>query len=226
VVARTGSGSLRRQLEEPGVIDEDRRTNQSLPVILRRVLTHFGTEAGYPRGAVALGNLSSAQLGAAYLAVVGLLGLALILYCRHPGDRLEPLRWSTEIALVTLGTLWYSPLVWSYHPRPSRRDWRSRSVRPAAPPPARATAAIWLVAMALFAVPVARILGHLLWASLFLVRCWSGWSDPQLWVASRRRRSQVPRPRSAGRCPCLLASGLPGGPEGCYRRWPKTEVTP
>ncbi len=35
---------------------------------------------------------------------------------RRPASQLTPADWTTEIALVVLATVWFSPVVWSYHP--------------------------------------------------------------------------------------------------------------
>lgn len=162
-----GVGATNRQLDHAEVVDEDRETNQSIAIILRRVLTNFGMEPGKARNYVAFGTLNAQQLRLAYRMVVGLLGLAVLFYCRRPGDELSSEQWSTEITLMLLGTMWFSPVVWSYHPTSivpalalvfSRYDSHRRA--------AIAAAVIWLLAMAMFAWPVGRVLGHAMLASL------------------------------------------------------------
>jgi hypothetical protein len=164
-----GSGALARELGVREPIDEDRRTNQSLPVILRRVLTSFGMEPDSPRNAVALGDLSPAQLRVVYFSVVGALGLALAYFCRRPGSVLTQRQWATEIALICLGTLWLSPVLWSYHPTAATPGLALvLGQYPQHRRLAWATGLAWVLAMALFAWPLARVLGHVLWASMLI----------------------------------------------------------
>lgn len=109
-------GATQRQLADPFPIGEDRFTNQSLVVILRRTLTTMGINQGGARHHTTLLHLSRTQLQTAYLAAVGLLGLGVLAVWRRPGWQLSVPQWSTEIALVSLATLWFSPVMWGYHP--------------------------------------------------------------------------------------------------------------
>jgi hypothetical protein len=163
------SGTVMRQLTSPRTVDEDRLTNQSVPVTLRRLLTYLGSEPQGVRNRVGIANLSADQLKVAYLAVTGLLALPLLIFCRRPGRNLSLGQWSAEIALMSAATLWFSPVVWSYHPTAampamavvlSRGQQHTRLVW--------AVAMLWLAAMALLACPVARAGGDLLWISLLL----------------------------------------------------------
>ena len=164
-----GVGSASRQLTEKGNLDEDRPSNQSLAVTMRRLLTNFDPNSPFPRQQVILARLSSEQLRAAYMICLGLLGLAIAVYCRRPGPATSPARWSHEIALVVLSTLWLSPVLWSYHPTAAtpalavvlgaagRRTWLGWL-----------TAVVWLAALSLLGFNLARLCGVLLWASLAL----------------------------------------------------------
>ena len=63
-----------------------------------------------------MADLSPGQVQAVYAAVMLSLLLAIVFYCRRPGSEMLPRQWGNEIALMLLATLWFSPLVWSYHP--------------------------------------------------------------------------------------------------------------
>ena len=182
-----------RMLTDVDPIDEDRITNQSMMIVMRRLLTHMGhgTEAdraeaiewGYRvkpntigsidfgglRPDVAMADLSAAQLQTIYAAFMGLLGLGVLFYWRLPGRDLPPDRWATEIALVSLATLWFSPLVWSYHPTaavPAMAIVFSRA--PRHPRVAQIMAALWIFSLIMMGVPTARALGVTLWMNLLL----------------------------------------------------------
>jgi hypothetical protein len=163
------SGTVMRQLTSVRAVDEDRLTNQSVPVTLRRLLSYLGSDPGKARNQVGIANLSPEQLKAVYLVVMGLLGLPIFLFCRRSGRNLSPGQWSAEIALMSLATLWFSPVVWSYHPTAampalavvlSRGEQYTRLVW--------TVAMLWLLAMALLGCPIARACGDLLWISLLL----------------------------------------------------------
>ena len=123
-------GTTERPLTNPIPVQEDRDTNQSLVVILRRTLTTMGiNQAGVPaRHYTTLLHLTSRQLQAVYLTVVGLLGLAVLAAWRRPAEQLSISQWSTEIALVSLATLWFSPSFGAIIRPPPRRpccwSWR------------------------------------------------------------------------------------------------------
>ena len=132
-------GEQNRMLTDARPLDEDRLNNQSATIVMRRLLTDMGhgtaadraeavrrgervrpgevgsVDYGGLRPNVTIAHLTPGQLRFAYVAVMLLLALGIVIYCRRPGRELSPKQWSTEIALVVLATLWFSPLVWSYH---------------------------------------------------------------------------------------------------------------
>jgi hypothetical protein len=160
-------GTVDRQLTAVRRIDEDRLTNQSVAVTLRRLLTGLGIKPSSPLPQVAVADLSPAQLETTYLVMMGLLTLAVCVICQRPGRELSPSQWANEIALISLATLWFSPVVWSYHPTAAVPAVaiifsRGSSYRRLA----WTTTLLWLAAMTLLAWPVARACGDLLWGSL------------------------------------------------------------
>ncbi len=162
-------GTRNRMLTEPGGIDEDRLTNQSVAIMARRLLTTMGCGLNPARDAVALGNLPASQLQIIYKAVMGLLGLGILAFCRRPGRVLTPDQWSAEISLIVLATLWFSPLVWSYHPTaaaPALALLVARS--PKYTKLVWTVAVFWMLSQILLAWPVARAAGVLLWANLLV----------------------------------------------------------
>ena len=122
-------------------------------------------------------NLNAEQLTAAYAFVLGLLGLGVAVYCRRPAGATSPGQWSNEIAMTALSTLWFSPVVWSYHPTAAAPALAvvlgKVSRRPAL---AWAVACVWIAAISLLSLNVARARGDLLWLSLALgaMLAWSG----------------------------------------------------
>lgn len=167
--AEQAQGALQRTLGERRALDEDRPTNQSLAVVLRRLLTRMGWEAFPARRQVSLADLSGAGLRVVYFSVAGVLGLGIVGYCRRPADRLGTPQWATQIALVSLATLWFSPVAWSYHPTaaaPALAVILAQS--PRRPRLARGVAAWWLASLALLGWPLARSAGAMLWTTLGL----------------------------------------------------------
>jgi hypothetical protein len=180
-------GSACQLLSDEQPIDSDRITNQSLMVVLRRVLTHMGhgTAAdrddtvnpgwvgsvyyGGARPNVSVANLTPDQARAVYTTTVLLLALAIAVYCRRPGCQTLPRQWAAEIALIVLATLWFSPLVWSYHPVAALPALAVIFVRaPQHSQLALWVAALWLVSLALMGVAAARAMGVTLWMNLLL----------------------------------------------------------
>lgn len=182
-----GSGALQRQLTDPSAINEDRITNQSIPVMLRHVLTSFGADFSEVRNLVTIANLSATQLQAVYLAIVAALSLAGLCFCHRPWYDTSPQQWSAEIALLLLATLWFSPVVWGYHPT-SVVPALAIVVRKSSEYPwiGRGMVLVWLVTLVLFAVPGARLLGHVTVASLLL-------GAAVVWV-SQRPSNPTPTP--------------------------------
>lgn len=124
---------------------------------------------GLPRPNVSLADLTPEQLQTAYTAVMLLLVLGVAAYCRRPGRDLPPRQWSTEIALIVLSTLWFSPLVWSYHPTAALPALAVIFTQaPQQPRRAQAVAALWVLSLLLMASPTARALGVTLWTDLLL----------------------------------------------------------
>jgi hypothetical protein len=161
------TGTAMRQLTSPVSVDEDRLTNQSVPVTLRRLLSSLGTLPGTARERVQVADLSADQLEMVYTAVMSLLALGIAVYCRRPGRATSPGRWSVEIALVILATVWFSPVMWSYHltaVAPALAIVLCRLEKQHAL--AVVVAAVWLAALALLVWPVARAAGDMLWLSL------------------------------------------------------------
>ncbi|MGA2033544.1 MAG: glycosyltransferase family 87 protein [Thermoguttaceae bacterium] len=164
-------------------VDEDRLSNQSLAITLRRLLSNLGsTDDPVPdeaRKMVAIADLSEKQLWYVFLAVTAGLAAAIALFCRRKGCALSPEKWSVEIALVTLATLWFSPVTWSYHPTaalPALAIVLNRCGR--RPTWAWIVCLVWLAALGLLALPVARAAGDLLWLS-FAVGAALIWLRPQ-----------------------------------------------
>ncbi len=164
-------GTTARPLTNPVPVQEDRDTNQSLVVILRRTLTTMGiNQPGAPsRHYTTLLHLTSTQLQAVYLTVVGLLGLGVLAAWRRPAGQLSVSQSSTEIALVSLATLWFSPVIWGYHPTAAApallvvlaRVWRR--------PGLFWTITLgWIAAICLLGCQLAREFGEMYWAVLLL----------------------------------------------------------
>ena len=146
-------GTADRQLTCQGSTDEDRLTNQSVAITLRRLLTSLGIpdatvrdSYAEARRSVRLAELSPDQLRTVYLAVTGLLLVAVAIYCRpetvirrpeqacavpaskfasraagtaqacsglHLQSRPHPM--GSKLVMLSLATLWFSPVTWSYH---------------------------------------------------------------------------------------------------------------
>ncbi len=151
-------GTANRQLTTDSPVDEDRLTNQSVAITLRRLLTSLGTTVmvrdvaadhspsdltpgaavhreltpgGRIRQRVQIADLTADQLHTAYLVVSALLFLAVAYYCRPETRKgtsliIAPRREATsgcmgssgyqsKLVMLTLATLWFSPVTWSYH---------------------------------------------------------------------------------------------------------------
>ena len=142
-------GTANRQLTANYPIDEDRLTNQSVAITLRRLLTSLGitrrvkdvsaeptqasnsqaepvpdtvvhremTPAGLIRQHVQIADLTAGQLHAAYLVVSAMLFLAVAYYCRpEKGTSLISVpNNAAKFVMLSLATLWFSPVTWSYH---------------------------------------------------------------------------------------------------------------
>jgi hypothetical protein len=197
-------GTTDRQLTADKPVDEDRVTNESVAITLRRLLTSLGTTAlpaknnvgvtsvapnreaadevtptattvrqltpnGRLRQYVRIAELSAGQLYAAYLFVSGLLFLAVAVYCRP----VRPAEWAekgpSKLVMLSLATLWFSPVTWSYHfvaATPAlaalllRARYRWAWILP--------VFLLWGGALCLLKFETMRVAGVLLWMSLLL----------------------------------------------------------
>jgi hypothetical protein len=186
-------GSRNQLLSDPNPLDDDRNTNQSVMVVMRHTLTRMGqgTEAdrqealrrgikvkpgyigspeyGMMRPNVSIGDLTAGQVQTVYTLVMAALLVAMTFYCRRPGGLLSPRQWSNEIALVVLATLWFSPLVWSYHPTAALPALSVIFARaPQHSKLAILVALLWLASLALMGIPAARALGVTLWTNVLV----------------------------------------------------------
>ena len=164
-----GARSTSQQLTANGLIDEDRLTNQSTMVMMRRLLTRFGGKLHYAKLYPWRANLNAAQLTAAYALVTALLGLGVAVYCRRPARATSPGQWSNEIAMAALSTLWFSPVVWSYYPTaaaPALAVVLGKVAR--RPGVAWVVSCTWMAAIALLGLNAVRAWGDLLWLSFAL----------------------------------------------------------
>lgn len=186
-------GEQSRMLSDARPLDEDRLNNQSAMIVMRRLLTHMGhgTEAdrqvavgrgvevqpgevgsidyGGLRPNVSVADLTPGQLRLVYATAMMLLFLGIAVYCRRPGRALASEDWATEIAMVVLATLWFSPLVWSYHltaALPALAVIFARA--PRHPRFAEATAALWIISLVLMGSSTARAWGVTFWMNLLL----------------------------------------------------------
>ena len=160
------AGTTHRQLTSVRSTDEDRPTNQSVAVTLRRLLSTLGRD-GTARDRVSLMHLTGPQLQAVYSAVNAALLFGLAVYC-WPGAA-GPLarKMPAIVAMIVLATVWFSPVVWSYHfsaatpalailvDRCHKRNWLLTLLIVG-----------WLASLGLLAFSLPRVLGVLLWTSL------------------------------------------------------------
>ncbi len=185
------AGTANRQLASVNPRDEDRPTNQSVAITLRRFLTSLGSQPGgksaaeqdtesaaiqrgkiinfQARRRVQFADITPAQLQIVFLATMAVLALGVAIYCRPVGPQAWPLQGPAKIAMMTLATLWFSPVVWSYHYVAAapvlaillmRGRYRWQWVVP--------VVLVWAGGLGLLAFDVARFAGVLLWMSLLL----------------------------------------------------------
>ena len=172
-----GARSTSQQLTGHGLIDEDRLTNQSTMVVMRRLLTRFGGEL-LPPIRTCCGRISTpTQLTAAYVIVLGLLGLGVAVYCRRPAARnVAGTMVQRDRHDGPLDALVFA-VVWSYHPTAAAPALAVvlGKVSPA-PGLAWAVTCAWMAAISLLGLNVARAWGDLLWLSLALgaMLAWRG----------------------------------------------------
>jgi hypothetical protein len=189
-------GTADRQLTADRPVDEDRLTNQSVAITLRRLLTSLGTTVvvkdvsadglqadgsptvaqhrqlsrnGRIRQHVQIANLSAGQLHAAYLLVSALLFLAVGYYCRPFRQGTPTNSGPQKLVMLTLATLWFSPVTWSYHfvaATPAvaalllRARYRCALVIP--------VFVVWCAALCLLGFDTMRAASVLLWMSLLV----------------------------------------------------------
>jgi hypothetical protein len=157
-------------LTRPGAIEQQRDRNQSPAAVMRRVLTRMGADGSAAKAViVSVCDLSPRQLQGVFLAAMGLLAGALAYYWRKPAAGLTCQRWAGEVAIVVLATLWFCPVVWSYHPTAGIPALAVVLAAGAGHGRRKRVAVIaWLVALILLGIPQARAAGEFLWASLLL----------------------------------------------------------
>ena len=165
---RDAAGTAEALLTSPKLLNEQRVTNQSLPVVLRRTLTQLGVPSHSSRDLAVVGNLSGPQLKMVYGLLVGVIILALGWFFRRPWHRLSAEDWSHEIALLVLSTLWFSPIAPSYHPIAAAPALAVLIAHHMHQRLGWAVVGLWSLAMILHAVPTARAFGHVLWMTMAL----------------------------------------------------------
>jgi len=167
---RDGFGTTDRIISNPTQVPEHRCKNQALPAVLRRVLTPlpvYEPSEGLYLFNVAL--LEPAHVKRIYQAILACLTLAIAWGFRRPSAVLPERRRGMEIAIMTMATLWYSPVAWSYHPTAIAPLLSLIIVRFHQRRAATTTLMIvWLIAMALLGYIPARGWGEMLWASAIL----------------------------------------------------------
>lgn len=165
-----GVGDLNAVLQGEGFMAQLRDRNQAVPAVLRRVLTQPPPDHPEPMyEQIAIADLSGGALTAVFLVYAGLLLGVLGWYGRRPAWSLLPGRGAEELAMLALATMWFSPIVFSYHPVAmmpavavligrervgSRRGW--------------VTVIAALAGMVLLAFPVTRALGEIQWVAWIL----------------------------------------------------------
>ncbi|GAB6166773.1 hypothetical protein JCM19992_27730 [Thermostilla marina] len=176
------SATTKRQLTEPGLIDEDRLTNQSLPIVLRRFLTDFGHSPGNPRNRLTIAHLTGRELTWIYRGCIVIMMLALGWYFRYPYSNIPSERAKAEMGLVALATVWISPVVWGYHPTAAgpALAWIGAR-RDRLPIPVWTAFAVWLAGVAGHASKVTAAAGSVLWASFIVgaILVWMAYRQTQ-----------------------------------------------
>ena len=156
-------GCTNRQLNEESGFDEDRITNQSLTMLLRRATNPDG-----PFPELVLARLPSQQAKQIFLGIHAVVGLGLFLLLRRSGRNLTKEEWSAEIAVICLCTIWLSPVVWSYHFTAAVPGLAVLLSRYDQPRWHWTILGIWSAGLALFAWDLGRAAGHMFWATTIL----------------------------------------------------------
>jgi hypothetical protein len=187
---RGAAGTADRQMTSVHPVDEDRLTNQSVAITLRRLLTSLGSQPAsqastdsamkpatvvqqssdlLARRRVQLAAFTPAQLQIAFLIAMAILALGVAVYCSPINPRAWDEKGPAKIAMMMLATIWFSPVVWSYHFVAAvpvlaillfRARYRWQRVIP--------VVAVWAAALSLLAFDTVRAAGVLLWMSLLL----------------------------------------------------------
>jgi alpha-1,2-mannosyltransferase len=160
------TGTTIRQLTSPWHEDEDRLTNQSVAITLRRLFSTLGSVPGSPRQHLTMARLSGEQLEALFTAVTAVVVCAVVAFCWPARRGRSSDRTPAQIAMAILATLWLSPVMWSYHVTAAtpalalvlKRTWGQRR--------GRVAAIVWLACLCLLAIPIVRAAGVLLWLSV------------------------------------------------------------
>ena len=169
--ADQATGATHRLLDLPEVVDEDRLSDQSPAAVMRRLLTRMAWKSrGSPAALGGRGGSIGPATPADVLRRVGPSGAgpALGLPAFRSGE-LRPVAGPKEIALITLATLWFSPVAWSYHPTAAMPALAvTLSSRPKHPWLVWITVGTWLLGTALLGSQLARAAGELLWTTFAL----------------------------------------------------------
>jgi len=160
-------GTASRLLSDPRRVSQQRINNQSVPAVLRRLFSDFGTQRS-SEARVILADLTAGQLRLLYIALTATLLAGLGYACRNFTAGGADGEWEWQTALLVLAMLWFTPVAPSYHPVAafpalavifSRRPYTGT---------AWLVALGWLAALALHAWNPARAAGHMLWMTLLL----------------------------------------------------------
>jgi alpha-1,2-mannosyltransferase len=160
------TGTTIRQLTSPWHEDEDRLTNQSVAIMVRRLFSTLGSTPDSPRRFLAMAHLDGVQIEGLFAAITALIVGAVVAFCR-PARRGRPSAPTPpQIAMAVLATLWLSPVMWSYHMTAAtpalalvlKRFWGQRR--------GRLAVVVWMACLCLLAIPIVRAAGVLLWLSV------------------------------------------------------------
>ena len=109
------TGTTIRQLTSPWHEDEDRLTNQSVAITLRRLFSTLGSVPGSPRQHLTMAHLTGEQLEQLFAAITAMVVCAVVAFCWPAGRGRDHARTPAQIAMAILATLWLSPVMWSCH---------------------------------------------------------------------------------------------------------------
>jgi hypothetical protein len=151
---------------------ELRSRNQGLAAILRRTLTATGISDNtivFEISHFSFASLSTQQVKTLYYAAQVCLLALLAWQFRQRASAMSSGDWLREISLVCLGTMWFSPIVWSYHhisatPAMAVILMRAEARRGKV----WLIIALWVVSLGLIGIPAVRAFGGMYWMSLAL----------------------------------------------------------